>query len=54
LIATKGPTSLAVHVFDGDSAVCMERCKDADEAAVLAERMWRLFVETGRRSQGRD
>jgi hypothetical protein len=45
LITTKNPDTLTVHVFNGDSPVCMERCADADEAAVLAERFWRLFVD---------
>jgi hypothetical protein len=45
LIATKGPSSFAVHVFHGDSPVCMEPCNNADEAAILADRMWKLFVE---------
>jgi len=45
VIKTKGPiTDLEVHVFDGDSPICMERCDNADEAAILAERMWKLFV----------
>jgi hypothetical protein len=54
LITTKRPTSFAVHVFDGDSPVCMERCKDAVEAAVVAEQLKQIFVKTGRRSHERD
>lgn len=46
LITTKRPPSSAVHLFDGDSPACLEPCDNADEAAVLAERMWQLFVET--------
>jgi hypothetical protein len=52
-MATKGHTSFAVYVFNGDSLACMEPCNSADEAAVLAERMRKLFVDIGRRSHGR-
>jgi len=44
-IKTKGPIAdLEIHVFNGDSQICMERCDNADEAGVLAERMWKLFM----------
>jgi hypothetical protein len=49
LITTKNPETFAVHVFHGDSPVCMERCASADEAAVLAERFWHLFVDRAAR-----
>ena len=49
LITTKNPETFAVHVFHGDSPVCMERCAGADEAAVLAERFWHLFVDRAAR-----
>jgi hypothetical protein len=44
-IATKAPASCAVYVLDGGKSVCMEPCHNADEAAVLAERMQRLFLK---------
>jgi len=37
LIALKNPTLYAVHVFDGDSPICMEHCQSGDEAAAVAE-----------------
>jgi len=45
LITTKGPASFAVHVFHGDSPVCMERCDNAADAAVRAERFRQLFED---------
>jgi hypothetical protein len=44
-IATKAPTSFAVYVFHGDNSLCMEPCNNTDEATILAQRMWQLFVE---------
>lgn len=44
-ITTKAPASCAVYVLDGGKSVCMEPCNNPDEAAVLAERMRKLFVK---------
>jgi hypothetical protein len=45
LIATKNPETFTVHVFHGDSPVCMERCENADDAAVVAERLRQFLAE---------
>ena len=45
LITTKNPETFAVHVFHGDSPVCVERCEDADEAAVIAQRLRQIFID---------
>ncbi len=45
LITTKNPETFTVYVFNGDSPVCMERCQDADDAAVIAERLRHFFAD---------
>ena len=45
LITTKNPETFAVHVFHGDSPVCVERCADAEEALKIAQHFWTVFVD---------
>jgi len=45
LITTKSPASFAVHVFHGDSPVCMERCENAADATVVSERLREMFKD---------
>jgi hypothetical protein len=47
LITRKDSPTCEVHVFNGDSPVSMERCTNADAAAVIAERFWDRFVDNG-------
>jgi hypothetical protein len=44
-IPMKPPAPSAVHVFDGDSPVCLEDCKDAADAAIVAKRLWTIFAD---------
>ena len=46
LVASKSPEKCRVQVFNEDRLVVTARCKDADEASVLAERFWDLFIDT--------
>jgi len=47
-IVLRNPDSHTVYVFNGDQAMCLERCANADEAALIAERLRKLFTENPR------
>ena len=45
LLVTTADKVIAVQLFSGHRAILTEPCRDADEAAVIAERLWDEFVE---------
>ena len=45
VLVTTEQQVIAVQLFEGRRAILTERCRDADEAAVIAERLWDQFVE---------
>jgi hypothetical protein len=45
LVTRFHPTQYTVQVIDDRRALCSERCADPEEAAVLAEHLWKLFAE---------
>jgi hypothetical protein len=45
LVTILQPRRYAVQVLEGEHPVCSEPCTNADEAAVIAERLWDVFVD---------
>ena len=46
VLVKSGEQIIAVQLFKNQHAVLTERCRDADEAADIAERLWDQFVES--------
>lgn len=45
VLICRRPSCCEVQVFNDDRVFLTERCDDPDEAAAVAERLWRRFVE---------
>ena len=45
LISTINPDRHEVVVFDNDTQVLTERCRDPEDAAQIATRLWNTLVE---------